>query len=94
MMLTSKGTKMPIGEKNALSKYALTLPPLTEQKRVAGILDSLDEKIENNLRLINILETLARALFKKHITNNPKNKDWGTHIAWGQASFVNSKTKY
>jgi type I restriction enzyme S subunit len=59
-----------------LSDFTLTLPPLAEQRRVAGILGSLDEKIENNRRLIRTTEALARTLFKKHIVSNEESEGW------------------
>ena len=37
---------------------------LAEQKRIAGILGSLDDKIELNRRMSQTLESMARALFK------------------------------
>ncbi len=41
-----------------------TLPPLSEQKKIAAILSSLDEKIETNRKLNARLEELAQTLFK------------------------------
>lgn len=40
------------------------LPPLPEQKRIADILGSLDDKIELNRRMNHTLESIARAIFK------------------------------
>ncbi len=45
-------------------KFPLRLPPLSEQKRIASILGSLDDKIELNRRMNETLEGMARALFK------------------------------
>lgn len=42
----------------------LNLPPLPEQKRIANILGSLDDKIELNRRMNETLEVMARALFQ------------------------------
>lgn len=42
----------------------LPLPPLAEQKRIAGILGALDDKIELNRRMNRTLEDMARALFQ------------------------------
>lgn len=41
-----------------------TVPPFAEQKKIAGILSSLDEKIETNRKINARLEELAQALFK------------------------------
>ena len=40
------------------------LPPLDEQRRIAGILGALDDKIELNRRMSQTLEAMAQALFK------------------------------
>ena len=43
----------------------LSLPPLPIQRRIAGILSTYDELIENSQRRIRILETMARALYRE-----------------------------
>ncbi|MGK7958141.1 MAG: restriction endonuclease subunit S [Crocosphaera sp.] len=42
----------------------LKLPPLPEQKAIASILSSLDDKIELNQQMNQTLEAMARAIFK------------------------------
>lgn len=42
----------------------ITLPPLPEQRAIATILGSLDDKIELNRQMNTTLEAMARALFK------------------------------
>ena len=42
----------------------LPLPPIETQRRIAAILSSLDDKIENNNRINRNLEAQAQALFK------------------------------
>lgn len=44
--------------------FIIKLPPLAEQKKIAGILSSLDEKIETNRKINARLEELAQAIFK------------------------------
>ncbi|MBR6630956.1 MAG: restriction endonuclease subunit S [Alistipes sp.] len=46
-----------------LSKFEISLPPLEEQRRIAGILGAIDDKIENNRRINTNLELQAQALF-------------------------------
>ena len=61
---TSKGAKMPRGDKEAIKRFQISLPPLIEQKAIASILGALDDKIEVNQKMIRTLEEIARAIFK------------------------------
>ena len=47
-----------------LGAYSISLPPLPEQRAIAHILGTLDDKIELNRRMCATLEEMARALFK------------------------------
>ena len=49
---------------SSLKGIRLRLPPLDEQRRIAGILGALDDKIELNRRMCQTLEAMAQALFK------------------------------
>jgi len=44
--------------------FHICLPPIDEQRRIAHILGTLDDKIELNRRMNETLEEMARALFK------------------------------
>ena len=48
-----------------LSKLEISLPSLAEQRRIAGILGAIDDKIENNRRINSNLELQAQALYKQ-----------------------------
>ena len=48
-----------------LKRLQLSLPSLEEQRRIAGILGTIDDKIENNRRINTNLELQAQALFDK-----------------------------
>lgn len=50
--------------RDAAHSRTVLIPPLTEQKAIAHILGSLDDKIELNRRMNETLEALAQALFK------------------------------
>ena len=47
-----------------LGQFPLSLPPLPEQRAIASVLGSLDDKIELNRRMNETLEALAQSLFK------------------------------
>jgi type I restriction enzyme S subunit len=47
-----------------LKRLKVLVPPLPEQRAIASILGSLDDKIELNRRMNQTLEEIARALFK------------------------------
>lgn len=64
MMATSKGTKMPRGDKEAIKKYRVPLFTIEEQNKIANLLSSLDDKIENNNAIIANLEEQAQMIFK------------------------------
>jgi len=49
---------------SALAQIRICVPPLPEQRAIAHILGTLDDKIELNRRLSETLEQMARALFK------------------------------
>ncbi len=48
----------------SLKSVTLPVPPLSEQRAIANILGTLDDKIELNRRMNETLETIARAIFK------------------------------
>ena len=58
-----KGAKMPRGDVNRLLNYEFHLPDLPTQLRIAGVLGSLDEKIELNRKKIAELEALAKTIY-------------------------------
>ena len=64
-MATSKGTKMPRGDKTSMMQYEVSKFDKDTQKRIARILRSLDDKIELNIMINNNLEQQAVLLFKK-----------------------------
>ena len=51
--------------KGIIESFEIPLPPLEEQERIAGILGSLDDKIEANTRLIQTMEDYVHTMIKK-----------------------------
>jgi type I restriction enzyme S subunit len=64
IVASAKGTTVVMITKDAVEDFRFRLPPLSEQRAIAHILDTLDDKIELNRRMSQTLEAMARALFK------------------------------
>ena len=59
-----------------LRDFPVCVPSLEEeQRRIAGILGAIDDKIENNRRINDNLEQQAQALYKQWFVDN-RNNDW------------------
>jgi type I restriction enzyme, S subunit len=58
------GATMPNLNEGIIRSFPLQIPPLPEQRAIAHILGTLDDKIELNRRMNETLEAMARALFK------------------------------
>lgn len=70
------------GTRNALTKgmiedYEVSLPPLPEQKAIASVLSSLDDKIDLLHRQNKTLEAMAETLFRHWFIEEAK-EDWLT----------------
>jgi type I restriction enzyme S subunit len=59
------GSAIPSTSRDAFYEIPVALPPLPIQRRIAGILSAYDELIENSQRRIQILESMARALYRE-----------------------------
>ena len=67
-------TAVPIVNKSNFSSYEVMCPSLDEQKRVAGVLSSIDEKIEQNERINDNLLQQAIALYEHFL----QDAEWPT----------------
>ncbi len=56
-----------------LAKVEIDIPPLSIQRRIAGILSAYDDLIENIQQRIKILESMARALYREALTTEVEN---------------------
>ena len=63
--VTSKGTKMHRGSKNAIMKYWVPDLDLPIQRKIADILSSYDELIKANNERIELLEQVAQELYRE-----------------------------
>lgn len=60
---TSSGGQANLSPEQILNEIIL-LPYITNQKAIASVLGALDDKIDNNYRMNETLEEMARAIFK------------------------------
>lgn len=82
-MATSKGTKMPRGDKTSIMQYEVPMMDIELQRRIASILKSIDEKIELNNAINNNLEQEAQAIFENEFLSLQSLPD-----GWKQASLI------
>ena len=71
------GGAQPLMTQDIIGGFEISLPPLEEQRRIAGILGAIDDKIECNRRINANLELQARALYKQWFVNN-RSREWET----------------
>jgi type I restriction enzyme, S subunit len=60
----NSGSAQPSLNRNFIHPIKIKVPPLPEQRAIAHILGTLDDKIELNRRMNETLEGMARAIFK------------------------------
>ena len=68
--LMSQGTSTKFLTAVILNNFEISLPSLEEQRRIAGILGAIDDKIECNRRINANLELQAQALFDNLMSNS------------------------
>ncbi|CRZ33852.1 type I restriction enzyme S subunit [Herbinix hemicellulosilytica] len=69
------GSAQPGINARVLSQFSFLLPPLPEQKAIADVLSSLDDKIDLLTRQNKTLEDLAQAYFRKWFIEDAS-KEW------------------
>ena len=82
------GTTMPNLNSSILQQVPLSLPSLEEQKRIASILCSLDDKIDLLNRENATLEAMAETLFRQWFIEDAK-EDWEEKPLSSIATFLN-----
>ncbi len=63
------GSAIPSTSRDAFYHLPVRVPPLEDQRAIASVLGSLDDKIELNRRTNETLEEMARALFRSWFVN-------------------------
>ncbi len=69
-MSTSKGTKMPRGDKKSLMEYSVPDINTETQRKIAKVLSAIDDKIELNNSLNNNLEQQIQSIFKRNFIDS------------------------
>ena len=64
ILATASGSTVRHTSPGRIREFETTLPAITEQRAIAGVLSALDDKIEQNRRTAQALERLARAIFR------------------------------
>ncbi len=59
------GVATPIVNKSTFANLGVCVPPLSTQRKIAAILSTYDDLIENNTRRIKILEDMAQTLYRE-----------------------------
>ncbi|MDE5765161.1 MAG: restriction endonuclease subunit S [Ruminococcus sp.] len=98
-MATSKGTKMPRGDKTAIMSYIVPNYDIATQQRIASILSALDDKIELNNRMNKNLEEQAQAIFKSWFVDfepfgGVMPNDWKKGILSDIADIISGKRPF
>lgn len=68
-MATSKGTKMPRGDKDSIMQYEIPDIGLDRQRKIASVLKSLDDKIQLNIAINKNLEQQIEMVLLKTIND-------------------------
>ena len=106
-MTTSKGTKMPRGDKKAILEYDVPDILYENQKKIANILSLTDKKIQFNIQINENLLQQAQALYHSWFVNyepfdGTKPADWmygtiddlGTEIICGKTPSTKKSEYY
>jgi type I restriction enzyme, S subunit len=70
------GATMPNLNTSILSALPFVVPPIPEQRAIAGMLGALDDKIELNRRMNATLESMARAVFRQWFIDGDDVESW------------------
>lgn len=85
------GSSIPLLTLGSVKKISISFPKsLSTQKRIASILSTYDDLIENNLKRIKLLEETAQNIYKEwfvnfrfpNYENTPFNEETGLPVGW------------
>lgn len=87
LVARATGTTVIGIKQKELRKISLAIPPLQEQRAIAGILGALDDKIEINRRMNRTLESMARAVFRQWFVEGEQVNQWD-ELTWGEIATL------
>ena len=85
---SASGTSIMHTSPSRIENYEFLIPPLPEQKAIAGVLSSFDDKIDLLHRQNKTLEEMAQTLFRKWFIEDKK-EDWEEQPLSSIATFLN-----
>lgn len=91
---TSKGTKMPRGDKSAIMQYQIPDMPLEDQRTIVSVLSALDDRIAENKKINHHLAEIAKSIFDSYFIDlSPYDgvmpNDWQLSNLTGIANYLN-----
>lgn len=92
------GSAIPSTDRYEIYGISVELPTINEQRTIAGILTSLDQKIRHNAAINHHLEQLARTVFRHWFVENEEVEGWeigklGEFITINERSITKSYPK-
>ncbi len=91
---TSKGTKMPRGDKAAIMQYEVPDFDMGTQLRIGKLLRSIDERIETNKKINDNLEQQAQAIYRERFGGVPSEdlpSGWRV-VLLGEVATISNKS--
>lgn len=91
---TSKGTKMPRGDKTAIMQYKVPCFNYETQLRIGKLLRSIDDRIAVNKKINDNLEQQAQAIYHERfetVSPNDLPSDWRT-VTLGEVATISNKS--
>lgn len=87
---TSKGTKMPRGDKSAIMEYGVPTLDIEAQRKIGALLRSIDQKIAINSKINDNLQQQLFSLYKSIAMTSPCSKeDTLSNLCDFQEGYVN-----
>jgi len=75
---SSGSVQVNMAKRDVIEQIPLMLPKIETQRKIVGVLNSIDKKIDENERINKNLEQQAQAIFKEWFIDNPENNEWST----------------